>query len=130
MDPLRPFSDLIRALWKSGASRVDRTERGAASREASAERPSAALEPDDPERQSLEAALAVRLRQVGLGDPRRVREIFVETVMTRELGLGTPSSAAFTELSRRIADRIGSHTRLSARLHALLTALAGPQPRD
>lgn len=130
MDPLRPFSDLIRALWKSGASRVDRTQRSGAAREPGAQPPPAAPPPSSADLQSLESELAVRLRQIGLADARRVREVFVEIVMTRELGLGAPSSAAFAELAQRIADRIGSHARLSARLHTLLSALASPGRTD
>jgi hypothetical protein len=125
MDPLRPFSDLIRALWKSGGSRVDRAQRAAAPDPAGPQRRSEASTAAGRELQSLESELAIRLRQIGLADPRRVREIFVETVMARELGLGAPSSPAFTELAQRVADRIGSHARLSARLHTLLAALAG-----
>lgn len=120
MDPLRPFSDLIRSLWKSSTPRVERARGGTgaprASPQSTPEAESGSL--------SLRSEIRSRIRQIGLSDPRRVREVFVETVIARELGLGTTHAADLTELAQRIAARIGSHSELSARLHTLLVAIA------
>lgn len=124
MDPLRPFSDLIRALWKSSATRVERTQGGAETRQATPERTDADIQAGDSAYLSLASQVRARIRQVGVRDPRRVREVFVETVIARELGLGATPAADVAELAQRVAAEIGANPTLSDRLHALLTALA------
>jgi hypothetical protein len=78
----------------------------------------------------LEAELGVRLRQVGLADPQQVREVFVEIVMARELGLAATPADLFAEIAQRVAARIGYHPKLSARLHDILTAIAEQKSSD
>lgn len=121
MDPLRPFSDLIRSLWKSSTPRVERAQGGAGARRAN---PQSSPPEAESGSLSLRAEIRSRIRQIGLSDPRRVREVFVETVIARELGLGTGHAADLTELAERIAARIGLHSELSSRLHTLLVAIA------
>lgn len=124
MDPLRPFSDLIRALWKSSAARVERTQGGAETRQATPERTDAGSQASDSAYLSLASQVRARIRQIGVRDPRRVREVFVETVIARELGLGASHAADVAELAQRVAAEIGANPSVSDRLHALLTALA------
>ncbi|HXS22554.1 MAG TPA: hypothetical protein VN735_15080 [Steroidobacteraceae bacterium] len=122
MDPLRPFSDLIRSLWKSSTARVQRAQGGTGASRTSPQS-TAPLEAESGSL-SLRSEIRSRIRQIGLSDPRRVREVFVETVIARELGLGTSHAADLTEIAERVAARIGSHSELSDRLHTLLVALA------
>lgn len=124
MDPLRPFSDLIRALWKSNAARVQRAPGTAEARQASPERTDEGVMAADSAYVPLTSQVRARVRQVGLRDPKRAREVFVETVIARELGLGATHAADVAELAERVAAQIGAHPTLSDRLHVLLTELA------
>lgn len=124
MDPLRPFSDLIRALSKSSATRVERTHGQAETHPATLEQFTDAVPAAESGYLSLRLEMRARIRHIGLDDPQRVREVFVETVIARELGLSASHAADLTELAQQVAARIASHPGLSDRLHALLTALA------
>jgi hypothetical protein len=130
MDPLRPFSDLIRALWKSNARRVDRPGGVSASQAMQAEQPAEKTAAGETGLVALKSEVRARLGPVGLSDKRRAREVFVEAVMARELGLGSGHDQEFSNVARRVAARIGSHPRLSERLHVILTALMEGRPVD
>lgn len=130
MDPLRPFSHLIRALWKSGARPLERAAGTAAPRHMAPEQPADTPAESEVALVALKSEVRARLGPVGLADPHRAREVFVEAVMARELGLGPMHGAQLAEISRRVAAQIGSHPRLSERLHAILTALAEGRPVD
>jgi hypothetical protein len=124
MDPLRPFSDLIRALWRSSGTRVGRTHAQGEARPATPEHVSQDVSGAESADLPLRSEIRTRIRQIGLGDPQRVREAFVEIVITRELGLSATHAADFAELAQQVAARIGSHKEVSERLHVLLTELA------
>ena len=122
MDPLRPFAGLIRTLWKSNASSTTQAEATTATpaNVAEAQKDAAgALEET-----SLRSRLRTRLARVGLKDPRLAREIFVETVLTAELGEGLVRDPAFSDMVKRVSDHIGADARLGARLQSLLQSLA------
>jgi hypothetical protein len=124
MDPLRPFSNLIRSLSKSGATHTRRAQGGTEAGRASTESTGSADTAAEPAPPSLRSEIRDRMRQIDLGDRGRVRQVFVETVIARELGLGATQAAEVAGLAEQIAAQIGSHPRLSDRLHTLLTALA------
>jgi|SRR6185312_9105141 len=124
MDPLRPFSHLIRALRKSGARPLERPAGTAAPCQPNAEQPTETPAEGDAALVALKSEVRARLGPVGLADPHRAREVFVEAVMARELGLGLTPGPELSEISRRVAAQIGSHPRLSERLHAILMAVA------
>lgn len=124
MDPLRPFSDLIRTLWKSSATPVERTQGQSEARPVDLKPSTDTLPAAESGYLSLRMEMRTRIRQIGLGDPQRVREVFVETVIARELGLSATHAADLAEIVQQVATRMGSHPALSERLHALLTALA------
>lgn len=124
MDPLRPFSDLIRSLWKSNAPRVDRPTGAPASQATNPGPADTAVEDEGVGLVALKSEIRSRLGQVGLADPHRTREVFVEVVMARELGLGPEHDEEFSSIARRVAAQIASNPRLSERLHVLLMALA------
>lgn len=130
MDPLRPFSHLIRALRKSSARPLERPGGTTAPRETSAEQPTETPAQGDAALVALQSEVRARLGPAGLADPHRAREVFVEAVMARELGLGPMQGPQLSEISRRVAAQIGSHPRLSERLHAILTAVAQGRPVD
>jgi len=120
MDPLRPFTDLVRSLWSARGGSTARTE-SSGKAQALTERPSptAAETPDD-----LRTRLRTRLAQIGLTDVARAREAFVEVVLTWELGDRVPGDPAFAGVIKAVSERIAERPQLSDRLHALLTTLA------
>jgi hypothetical protein len=65
---------------------------------------------------------------VGLSDPRRAREVFVETVLCVELGESLVQDPAFTDMVKRVADHIGTDEQLGNQLHALLRNLVDSTP--
>jgi hypothetical protein len=126
MDPLRPFAGLIRTLWKSDAPTANQADAANASSpdvEQTREEAAGALE-----EASLRSRIRTRLVRVGLKDPRLAREVFVETVLTAELGEGLVRDPAFSDMVKRVADHIGADARLGGRLHSLLQALAEESP--
>jgi hypothetical protein len=129
MDPLRPFAGLIRTLWKSNTPSTSRSDASTASSSGATEQgqndASIALE-----EATLRTQIRTRLARVGLGDPRRAREVFVETVLTAELGETLVRDPAFTDMVKRVAEHIGADEQLGNRLHALLQTLAAEPPHS
>jgi hypothetical protein len=127
MDPLRPFAGLIRTLWKSNTPATTRSDAPVApystGTEQAQNQATEALE-----EATLRAQLRTRLSRIGLGDPRRAREMFVETVLAVELGENLQRDPAFTDMVRRVADHIGADVQLGSRLQSLLRALAEEPP--
>lgn len=126
MDPLRPFAGLIRTLWKSTTpSTTQKDALASASRsteEAQSEAVAALGET------ALRTRIRARLTRIGLNDPRLAREVFVETVLTTELGENLLRDPGFTDMVKRVADHIAADARLGDRLHSLLCSLAEESP--
>lgn len=127
MDPLRPFAGLIRTLWKSTTRSTTQKDALAAASttntEESQSETAAALEES-----TLRTQIRARLTRIGLNDPRLAREVFVETVLTTELGENLSRDPAFTDMVKRVAEHIGADARLGERLHSLLRSLADESP--
>ena len=127
MDPLRPFAGLIRTLWKSTTRSTTQKDALAAASttntEESQSETAAALEES-----TLRTHIRARLTRIGLNDPRLAREVFVETVLTTELGENLSRDPAFTDMVKRVAEHIGADARLGERLHSLLRSLADESP--
>jgi hypothetical protein len=119
MDPLKPFSSSIRALWESGAKRVDRTERATSTNSAGTPQMAEPVSPAPPP-QPLHARLRTRLASLPTWDALRARELFVESVILSELGETLAADPAFTSLIQRVSNQLGTDTVLSARLDQLL----------
>jgi len=123
MDPLRPFAGLIRTLWKSNTSSSTQADAPLASSVSGAEQAQSQMA-EALDEATLRAQLRARLVRVGLNDPRRAREVFVETVLSAELGEHLLRDPAFTDMVKRVANHIATDGRLGSRLHSLLQALA------
>jgi hypothetical protein len=120
MDPLKPFTDLVRTLWSTRGGSTGRTESsGKAQALTEGQSAEASATPDD-----LRTRLRSRLAQSGLADVARAREAFVEVVLTWELGDRVSSDPAFSGVIKAVSDRIAQRPQLSDQLHILLTALA------
>jgi hypothetical protein len=119
MDPLRPFADLVRSLWGNRSTPTPRTDSTAPSRASSEQQSRAAIDPTD----ELRTRLRARLTQAGLSDPGRAREVFVEVVLTWELGDRALTDPTFATVVKAVADRINQRPQLSGRLQELLVTL-------
>jgi hypothetical protein len=127
MDPLRPFTGLIRTLWKSTAnSTTQKDALGSASTTSAEEAQSEAAAAV--QANSLQTQIRARLKRIGLNDPRLAREVFVETVLATELGENLSRDPGFTDMVKLVAEHIGADARLGDRLHTLLRSLAEEPP--
>jgi hypothetical protein len=116
-DPLRPFAQIVRALWTSAASRT-RHKRSAAPAPSSETHPRAG--------ESLQAKLVERIASVERDDVGRMRETFVETVLLWELGDHLAQDPAFNELVHRVSAQLAMDPAVGSRLQALLLQLRPP----
>lgn len=114
MDPLRPFAGLIRTLWRSqsgAASSADSPLKDAAAGEIVTERGGEAR---------LTERLRTQLLRIGIADPRRARDAFIETVLVAELGEGLVRDPAFSAVVARVSEQLGADPALAAQLQSLL----------
>jgi hypothetical protein len=127
MDPLRPFAGLIRSVWKSTTASTTQKDALASASATSAEEAqsetAAALEET-----TLRTRIRARLMRIGLNDPRLAREVFVETVLTTELGENLSRDPGFTDMVKLVAEHIAADARLGDRLHSQLRSLVEESP--
>ena len=122
MDPIRPFSLLLRSLRatrKKGASSVA-NETGSTSAQGTQVAGIAAARSAQPAEQPLRD----RLTSNAPWDSRKAREIFVEHTLARELGAELARDPAFGELVANVSVLIEREPRINARLDTLLRDLA------
>lgn len=121
VDPLGPFVTLIRSLSRRKASAT-----GSASSAASVDTNAA---PHGAARTTgsstdLRTKLRSRLVEVGIEDPDRARQTFVETVLLSQLGDELARDPAFGDLVAQVADQLRSDRELRTRLSELIERLA------
>jgi len=119
VDPLRPFTDLVRSLWGNRTAPTPRTESTGQARRLDEQSSGRVAGPTE----DLRARLRTRLSQAGLADAGRARETFVEVVLAWELGDRVQGDPAFAGIVKTVADRIAERPQLSGRLHELLVSL-------
>jgi hypothetical protein len=128
MDPLRPFAGLIRTLWKSTTASTNQkdalTSASTTSAEEAQSETAAALAET-----TMRTQIRARLKLIGLNDPQLAREVFVETILTTELGENLSRDPGFTDMVKRLAEHIAADSRLGDRLHSLLRSLAEEPPK-
>lgn len=117
MDPLRPFTNLIRSL--SSTTKVE-SSRPAPS-------PGGVAPGATPLVHDAMNPLRSRLAALKQWDPGRARELFVEHVLLSELGESLQQDGKFPELVQRVSTHLGSEPALNARLDELLKQLAAGQ---
>ena len=127
MDPLRPFAGLIRTLWKSTTPSTTQKDALASAATTSTEEAQSEAVAALGEA-TLRTQIRARLKRIGLNDPRLAREVFVETVLTTELGESLSRDPGFTDMVKRVADHIAADARLGDQLHSLLRSLAEESP--
>jgi hypothetical protein len=109
MDPLRPFTTLIRSLW------VARQPRAA--------RPAAISAVPAAGTPSVESRLRLRLRALSPWHAQRAREIFVETVLSSTLGAELEADPEFQPWVREVCAHLTSVPDVSSRLDEVLQSL-------
>ncbi len=115
-DPLRPFAQIIRSLWRG---RVAATERAAtASQTSSSPQHNAYVD------ESLQSRLTTRIAGVDTENPARLRQAFVETVLLRELGENLARDPDFGAMVARVCEQLESQPTVAQNLHKLLVRLA------
>jgi hypothetical protein len=123
MDPLRPFTNLLRSLWTGSTRSAARSDgaRQAQSSGAQQAQATAALAP-------VTARLQARLATLHEWNSARARELFVEHVLLMEFGVDLARDPTFADLVRRVSTHLDAAPALAARLDQLLQALAADRP--
>jgi hypothetical protein len=120
-DPLRPFTQAIHALWRARARRsgstTDSTGGGVAMRAGARSRAESAGE-------TLHSRLRSRISALDGRDPKKMREVFVKTVLIWELGEKLAPDPGFAEVVARVSEQLAADSNVGDRLHQLLRELA------
>lgn len=122
-DPLRPFADIIRALWRS---RTQANSAPATSSTAAAPAVRASVDAARARRpaRSLPSHLKSRIAACSGASRARLRETFVETVLLWELGEQLAPDPAFIELVTQVSAQLASDPAVGSRLDQLLEKLS------
>jgi hypothetical protein len=121
-DPLRPFADAIRLLWRARQKRLGRAEDTTAPGSSGPQR-SEQRSSQQPE-ETLRSRLQARICGLDSTNSRKMRETFVETVLLWELGDQLAPDPAFGELVLRVSEQLESDRSVGDRLHRALLDLA------
>lgn len=121
MDPIRPFTTLIRSLRESRKSQASGV------RENSTPTPSSGTEEISahsiaPARE-LQAALRARLQGFETWDAPRARTLFVEYILLNELGADLHKDPGFSDVVTKVSTLLGEESKISTRLDELLREL-------
>lgn len=125
LDPLRSLAELVRTLTRSRANsrgNASETQRqhAAADQAPVKDLPQTAVNAVE----ALRERLRRKLRVVGTNDPRRAREVFVETVLASELGDAVTLDPQMNEIVGKIARQLGEDAATNRDLALLFDELA------
>jgi hypothetical protein len=127
MDPLSPFTSLIRSLWRS------RTERSNVPAPAAGMHGGPGVAPPEAQRprseEDLREQLRMRLVPLANATPERRCQAFVETVLLSELSESAGTDPRFAEIVGRVVQELTADSRVSARLDELLAELPAASSR-
>jgi hypothetical protein len=116
-DPLRPFADMIRALWLARTKNPGVTGSSASAKTGAVNSVSRRV-------RSLRSHVKSRVAACsGLGSAR-MREAFVEAVLVWELGEELARDSAFGEMVANVSEQLASDPAVGERLNRALTRLA------
>jgi len=121
-DPLRPFTQVIRSLWRSRAREA--ASPGAASPATSAGAAAEAQVLTARAGETLLSRLRSRLGAVDRHDPKQMREAFVETVLVWELGDQLALDAGLADVVSRVSEQLTADPAVVERLQELLLELS------
>lgn len=112
-DPLRPFAQIIRSLWRG---RIGPAERAHPLQPSSQQTANAD--------ESLQSQLSARIAGMDRDNAAHLRQAFVETVLLRELGDNLARDPEFGALVTRVCEQLESQPPVARNLHQLLAKLA------
>jgi len=115
-DPLRPFAQIIRSLWRGRAP--------AAQPSSPASQTGGPPEPAPRVDESLQSRLSAQIAGIDPANSARLRQAFVETVLLWELGEQLARDPEFAEMVSRVSEQLGSDPTVAQNLHGLLVKLA------
>jgi hypothetical protein len=125
VDPLKPFSNLIRSAWERTAKRPEAAGNAPALNNRDAIRFNAPLQaPPD----SLQSRVRARIAQQSPWNAANAREVFVETVLLSELGDDLAKDPSFADIVKKVSQQLASDGKLTARLDQLLRQLVSAPP--
>jgi hypothetical protein len=116
MDPLSPFTNLIRSLWHS---RMQRAGARTGQSEAPTTPPTDAVDAT----RRAHGELRDRMAQLQQATPEHRCEVFVRTVLLCELGEKVAADPRFSELVTRVVSELRTDPRVATRLDELLLQL-------
>jgi hypothetical protein len=119
VDPLKPFTSAILALWPQDSRRMEKGQRASETGPSTEREKAAALTPARPI-QTLHGRLRSRMSTLAQWNAAQARQRFVECVLVAELGEHLASDPAFSALVQRVSQQLENDAKLSARLDALL----------
>jgi len=124
-DPLRPFTQAIRSLWKTRARGVaSAADSSHAASAASNSRGSVGGTQTGRAGETLRTRLRSRISALDTGDPQKMRDTFVETVLLWELGEHLAPDPALSEVVARVSEQLASDPVVVNRLHELLLQMS------
>jgi hypothetical protein len=127
-DPLRPFANIIRTLWRSRTqANGTPTAANQAATSAASMPPGAAARARTPGR-TLQSHLKARIAACSGANSTRLRETFVETVLLWELGDELAPDPGFGEMVSHVSEQLATDPAVAARLDQLLARLAAQPP--
>jgi hypothetical protein len=115
-DPLRPFAQIIRSLWRGRAP--------AAQSSSSTSQTGSPPEPAPRVDESLQSRLSAQIAGIDTANAARLRQAFVETVLLWELGEQLARDPEFAQMVSRVSEQLGSDAAVAQNLHGLLVKLA------
>jgi hypothetical protein len=127
MDPLSPFTSLIRSLWRSRTERVSVPAPAGGTHGGPGVAPPEAQRPRSEE--DLREQLRMRLVPLANATPERRCQAFVETVLLSELSESAGTDPRFAEIVGRVVQELTADSRVSARLDELLAELPAASSR-
>lgn len=128
MDPLKPFTSIIRSIWGQRSERVGGTSKSSPG-PAVHERRAPGYVEGSQAAQSLDSRLRLRMSALSKWDEKAARRLFVECVLISELGETLMGDPAFARVVNTVSEQLASDEALSRRLDELLHELAQPAPR-
>ena len=127
-DPLRPFTQAIRSLWKTRARGVaSAADSSHAASGASSSRSGAGSKQTGRAGETLRTRLHSRISALDTGDRQKMRDTFIETVLLWELGEHLAPDPGLSEVVARVSEQLATNPALVDRLHELLLQLSDKQ---
>jgi hypothetical protein len=120
LDPLKPFTNLIRSLGIGKRPAVREPGSATARRVEGTNADAQPVASSGP----VSARLQSRLAALQQWDGDTARQVFVEHILLVELGEGLARDPAFGDLVQRVSAQLGSEPTVRARLDQLLRELA------